>query len=137
MEIKYLECAMEEMFDFIGDISSRVIDFEFKCDYDKAFSELEKVKSDDVIKLPCKIGDTLWSYFRPAGMYFRQNDSPYPCRVVFIGINDSYKYGGGFVNVVYRNGEREGMLQFNFNKFGKHVFTSKEDAEKALKKMEK
>lgn len=134
MEIKYLECAMEEMFDFINDIPSKVIDFEFRCDYDKAFSELDLVKSDNVIKLPCKIGDTLWSEFRPAGMYFKQKDAPFPCEVVFIGINGNIKdYGGGFVNVLYRNGKYDGMMQFNFNQFGKVVFT---DREKAIESME-
>lgn len=51
MEIKNLECAMEEMFDFIGDIQSRVIDFDFQCDYDEAFAELEKVKSENVVEV--------------------------------------------------------------------------------------
>lgn len=48
MKVENIECAMEEMFDFITELSSRVIDFEFKCDYNAAFAELEKIKSDDV-----------------------------------------------------------------------------------------
>lgn len=61
MEIKNLECAMEEMFDFIGDIPSRAIDFEFKCDYDAAFAELEKIKSDDVVEV-VRCNDCIFSY---------------------------------------------------------------------------
>lgn len=52
---KKLECAMEEMFDFIGDIPSRVIDFDFQCDYDEAFAELEKVKSENVVEFAVRI----------------------------------------------------------------------------------
>lgn len=80
--------------------------------------------------------DVLWSIIRPAGLYFKQKDAPYPCRVVFIGINDSDAGGWGYVNVVFKNGEREGMLQFDFDKFGEDVFTSREEAVEALEKME-
>lgn len=126
MKLENLESAMDEMFDFITDLPSGLDGFE--SDFNAAFAELEKVKSDDVIKLPCKIGDTLWSYFRPSGLYLRHDAAPYQCEVVFIGINGSADFGGGFVNVVYRNGEREGMLQFNFEKFGKDVFRSRKEA---------
>lgn len=97
-----------------------------KKEAEKIIDNMEPAK---VVEVPCKIGDTLWSYFRPAGMYFRKKDAPFSSEVVFIGINGNFEdFGGGFVNVVYRNGEREGMLQFNFNQFGKQVFTSMEDA---------
>ena len=88
------------------------------------------------IELPCLPRDVLWSIIKPAGLYFKQKDAPYPCRVVFIGINDSDKGGWGFVNVVYRNGGRKGMLQFDFDQFGKHVFTSRQEAVEAMQREE-
>lgn len=84
------------------------------------------------IELPCLPRDVLWSIIKPAGLYFKQKDAPYPCRVVFIGINDSDNGGWGYVNVVYKNGEREKMLQFDFDQFGKTVFTSKKEAVEAM-----
>lgn len=47
MKIENLDCAMNEMFDFITDMPSGLDGFE--SDFDAAFSELEKVKSDNVV----------------------------------------------------------------------------------------
>lgn len=96
--------------------------------FDKLHKELETLPAANAVALPCKVGDTLWSNIRPTGLYFKVKDAPYPCRVVFIGINNSEEFGGGFVNVVYKNGKREMMLQFNFKQFGEHIFTRRSDA---------
>lgn len=97
-------------------------------DWMALYNGIAKATPENVAAVPCKVGDTLWSNVRPAGLYLKVKDAPYPCRVVFIGINNSEEFGGGFVNVVYKNGKREMMLQFNFNKFGEWVFTSREEA---------
>lgn len=49
MEVKNLDCAMNELFDFITDTPSGLDGFE--SDFDAAFSELKKVKSDNVIEI--------------------------------------------------------------------------------------
>lgn len=47
MNVENLDFAMDEMFDFITDMPSGLDGFE--SDFDAAFSELEKVKSDNVV----------------------------------------------------------------------------------------
>lgn len=55
--IENLENAFEEMFDFITDLPSGLDGFE--SDFDTAFSELAKVKSDNVLEVVrCK--DCKW-----------------------------------------------------------------------------
>lgn len=83
-----------------------------------------------VIVPPCKVGDTVYTNFAVSGDYLRKKDRPYECKVVFIGINTSDKFGGGFINVEYKNSR---MMQFNFNTIGKTVFLTREEAEQALR----
>lgn len=73
---------------------------------------------------PCKIGDTVYSNRRLQGYYMRAKDAPYHYTVCFIGINNSEAFGGGFVNVLHKNGS---MLQFKFGDFGKSVFLTAEE----------
>lgn len=49
MKIDNLDSAMEEMFDFITDLPSGLDGFE--SDFNAAFSELAKVKSDNVLEV--------------------------------------------------------------------------------------
>lgn len=77
-----------------------------------------------LIKLPCTIGDTLYTNFAVQGWYFREKNKPYATKVVFIGINDV----DNFINVAYENGN---ALQFNFSDIGKRIFLTREEAEKA------
>lgn len=86
------------------------------------------------IKLPCKVGDTVYTNFSVVGDYLREKDKPYACKIVFIGINESDDFGGGFVNAEFKNGR---MWQFKFLDIGKTVFLDKESAEKALRECEK
>ena len=81
-------------------------------------------------KLPCKVGDTLWTNARRQGWYFRLKDAPYRVQVVFVGLNDSEEMGGGLFNVCYE--KHDHMMQFNFSDIGKRVFLTREEAEKAL-----
>lgn len=47
-----------------------------------------------VAEIPCRVGDFLWSIIRPVGLHLKAKDAPYPCHVVFIGLNDSKNFGG-------------------------------------------
>lgn len=80
-------------------------------------------EQDRLIKLPCTIGDTLYTNFAVQGWYFREKNKPYEIKVVFIGINGV----DNFINVAYENGN---MLQFNFSDIGKRIFITREEAEK-------
>lgn len=85
------------------------------------------------IKLPCNVGDVMYTNFAVVGDYLRAKDNLYACKVVFVGINANAEFGGGFINVEYINGR---MWQFNFADIGKTVFLTKESAEKALRERE-
>lgn len=94
---------------------------------------VEFADESQYIKLPCKVGDTVYTNIAISGSYLRMKDRPYACKVVFIGLNDSEKYGGGFINIEYSNGY---MWQFKFSDIGKTVFLTKKAAEKALREVE-
>lgn len=89
-----------------------------------------------LIKLPCKVGDKVYTNLSSSGWYFRSNDRPYPAKVVFIGLNNSEESGGGFINVSFD--KKAGcMMQFRFCDIGNLVFLTKEEAEKKLASMQK
>lgn len=81
---------------------------------------------NNVVALPCKVGDTVYTNTSMSGWYMREKDKPYRAEVVFIGLNSA----DGFMNVVLGSGR---MLQFNFSQIGSLVFLTRETAEKALK----
>ena len=83
-----------------------------------------------VIVPPVKIGDTVYTNCSMQGWYLRSKDRPYKAKVVYMGINGTKN----FMNVVYEKGEY--MLSFDFDKIGKTVFLTREEAEKALKERE-
>lgn len=85
------------------------------------------------IKLPCKVGDTVYTNMAISGSYLRKRNRPYECKVLFIGLNASEEYGGGFINIEYPNGC---MWEFRFSHIGKTVFLTKSEAEKALRERE-
>lgn len=111
------------------------------CDYTYAVLDLDAVEKrcDDFadksqyIKLPCKVGNTVYTNFSVVGDYLRAKDKPYACKIVFIGINESDDFGGGFVNAEFKNGR---MWQFKFSDIDKTVFLTRESAEKALRERE-
>lgn len=86
-----------------------------------------------LLRLPCKVGDTVWTNCRMQGWYFRLKDAPYRTEVVFVGLNNSEEMGGGLFNVEYENHGH--MMQFNFSDIGKTVFLTKEEAEQKLAEM--
>lgn len=88
----------------------------------KTYEDLEE--QGKLIKLPCAVGDTLYTNVAVQGWYFREKSKPYATKVVFIGINDV----DNFISVAYENGN---TLQFNFSDIGKRIFLTREEAEKA------
>lgn len=100
-------------------------------DIDHIKELLQAEQDGRLVVLPCKVGDTVWTNFAMSGWHFRDKDRPYSARVVFVGLNDSDKMGGGLINVAY---EKHGyMMQFSFSEIGKFVFLTREEAEAALK----
>lgn len=83
-----------------------------------------------LLKLPCAVGDTIYTNCSMQGWYFRKENRPYMAKVVFIGFNGEDNY----INVDFKNGR---MLQFKFSDIGKTVFLIREEAEAALKAMSK
>lgn len=82
-----------------------------------------------LLRLPCKVGNILWTNHRMQGWYFRAKDAPYRVQVAFIGLNDSEEMGGGLFNVCYEN--HGYMMQFNFSDIGKTIFHTREEAVEA------
>lgn len=103
-------------------------------DFDRLKELAQAEKDGRLVVLPCKVGDTVWTNFAMSGWYFRDKDRPYHARVVFVGLNDSDRMGGGLINVMY--GKHDYMMQFSFSEIGKNVFLVREEAEAALKMIE-
>jgi len=93
----------------------------------KEYEDLEELGL--LLKLPCKVGDTVYTNTSMQGWYFRKGNRPYEAKIVFIGINGA----DNFINVDFGNGH---MLQFKFSEIGKTVFLTQAEAEEALKGME-
>ena len=81
-----------------------------------------------LLKLPCAVGDIVYTNVSMKGWYFRKENRPYEAIVVFIGINGV----DNFINVDFGNGL---MCQFKFSDIGKTVFLTQAEAEAALKAM--
>lgn len=93
-------------------------------------AELAQAEKDGrLVVLPCKAGDTVWTNIAIVEARYKSADRPYPVEVVFIGIGEDR----GFFQVQYSNGR---VFPFDFDKFGKTVFLTREEAEAALKKRE-
>lgn len=86
-------------------------------------------EKSEYIRLPCKVGDYLYTHHTKQGWYMKKQHAPYRVKVVFIGLNNSDDMGGGYFNVVYEHGE---MWQFYFSDIGKTVFQTREEVEKIL-----
>lgn len=82
-----------------------------------------------LIRLPCKVGDVVYTNMRASGWYKREKNKPYKANVAFIGINGK----DNFMNVVFEN---DNVLQFLLSDIGKTVFLTREEAEAALAEME-
>lgn len=80
-----------------------------------------------LLRLPCKVGDTVYTNTKLSGQYMREKDKPYEAKVVFIGINGV----DNFMNIILEKGS---MFQFKFSDLGKTVFLTHEEAEATLRK---
>lgn len=94
----------------------------------KAYEGLEE--QGNLLKLPCAVGDTVYTNHSMKGWYFREKGRPYAAEVVFIGINST----GGFINVEIGAGH---MTQFQISDLGKRFFLTREEAKAALKELER
>lgn len=77
-----------------------------------------------MVKVPCKIGDTVWTNFSISGSYLKRKNRPYACTVIFIGLNQSDS--GGYINVQYNGSDYQ--FSFDFDQIGKTVFLTREAA---------
>ena len=84
----------------------------------------EADKDGRVVVLPCKVGDTVWANL---------DGMRHPCKCVIEFVN----IGSHITTIVFStvDGLRE-QYGVNPSSFGKTVFLSREEAEKALQKME-
>lgn len=95
------------------------------------YEKLKKYENLDeqglLLKLPCKVGDTVYTNTSVQGWDFRKANRPYEAKIVFVGINEADNY----MNVDLKNGH---MLQFKLSEIGKTVFLTQAEAEEALEK---
>ena len=94
----------------------------------EALPILQAKVQDRLVILPCGLGETVYANFAIRGDYLREKDKPYPCEVVFIGLSKE-----PFLHIQFKNGR---VFPVNFSKIGKTVFTTREEAEAALKEQE-
>ena len=78
-----------------------------------------------IVVLPRKVGDELWTNISIQGDRYRLSDRPYRVKVVFIGMGPETS----FFHIQYSNGR---VFSVDKEKFGKTVFLTREEAEKAL-----
>lgn len=102
------------------------------CAINQCFNKLGEYENLEeqgkLLKLPCAVGDTVYTNTSRQGWYFRKEKRPYEAKVVFIGINGAEN----FINVDFGNGR---MFKFRFSDIGKTVFLIKEEAEAALEQL--
>ena len=94
----------------------------------EALPILQAKVQDRLVILPCGLGETVYANFAICGDYLRENDKPYPCEVVFIGLSKE-----PFMHIQFKNGR---VFPVKFCEVGKTVFTTREAAEAALKEQE-
>ncbi len=102
----------------------RLADLESLCSYDHLRELAEADKDGRVVVPPCKVGDTVWANLD--GMRHTRK-----CVIEFVNI------GNHVTTIVFStvDGLRE-QYGVNPSSFGKTVFLSREEAEKALQEME-
>lgn len=86
----------------------------------------EADKDGRLVVQPCKVGDELWTNIAVRGDRYRLSDRPYRVKVVFIGLGGNKP---AFFHVEYSNGR---VFPFDAEQFGKTIFRTREEAEKAL-----
>ena len=91
------------------------------CDTDKSFERLvDKLLANGVIVPPCKVGDTVYVCFSRTRVI--------ECKVAKIIIENIEEIGMSFICY--------GGMRFDMRHWGKTVFLTREEAEKALEGMQ-
>ena len=98
----------------------RIADFESLCSYDRLRELAEADKDGRCVVLPCKVGDTVWRIVRDGEPHITRDE-----------VRDMY-FADDMTLCVELVGGRVTFTE----KFGKTVFLSREEAEKALQEME-
>ena len=98
----------------------RLADFESLCSYDRLRELAEADKDGRVVVLPCKVGDTVWRIVRDGEPHITRDE-----------VRDMY-FADDMTLCVELVGGRVTFTE----KFGKTVFLSQEEAEKAMRGME-
>ncbi len=103
------------------------------CKYYDSSNQAERCKlfkdKSELIDLPCKVGDYVYSIFSRRYWHLSNKDSPPKAKVVFVGLTNSDYMGGGYFEVLYEDNE---TWTFYFSDIGKLVFHTREEAERAL-----
>ena len=98
----------------------RLADLESLCSYDRLRELAEADKDGRVVVLPCKVGDTVWRIIRDGEPHITRDE-----------VRDMY-FADDMTLCVELVGGRVTFTE----KFGKTVFLSREEAERALQEME-
>ena len=101
----------------------RLADLESLCSYDRLRELAEADKAGRVVVLPCKVGDTVWVILDGAKCVRR-------CVVEYATIGRYFT-----VIVFYTAGRTREQYGVPAGAFGKTVFLTSEEAEKALEAM--
>ena len=107
----------------------RLADFESLCSYDRLRELAEADKDGRVVVLPCKVGDTVYTNNRVLGADNAMHDEICTRRIK--------GYGGNALNKVWLivSGDYCDLSIFP-SEFGKTVFFTREEAERAMEEME-
>ena len=105
----------------------RLADLERLCSYDRLRELAEADKDGRVVVLPCKVGDTVWIVGTVRKLYSAK------VRTFFCGHPSAVRGDddGGHIHMI-----RTTECDIPMQEFGKTVFLSREEAEKALQEME-
>lgn len=105
----------------------RLADLERLCSYDRLRELAEADKDGRVVVLPCKVGDTVWIVGTVRKLYSAK------VRTFFCGHPSEVRGDddGGHIHMI-----RTTECDIPMQEFGKTVFLTREEAEKALREME-
>lgn len=105
----------------------RLADLERLCSYDRLRELAEADKDGRVVVLPCKLGDTVWIVGTVRKLYSAK------VRAFFCGHPSAVRGDddGGHIHMI-----RTTECDIPMQEFGKTVFLTREEAEKALREME-
>lgn len=100
---------------------------------DKPYAEVyaDHLLANGVIVPPCKVGDTVYKVVRGERV-----KKPYECKVIGLWYSEDENWSEAHL-VRYVNGEFDCSFTVPLTDFGKTVFLTREEAEKALKERER